>query len=269
MIIHDAHTHIFPDKIAAKATKSIGDFYEFDKMYCDATTENLNKTDEKIHAGFKLVCSSAVTKEQVDGINTFIVSECSKNPSFLGFAALHPETKNYIEVLDYAQEHGLRGVKFHSDFQRCNIDDKRAYPMYKEMVKRNMPVLFHMGDHRYDFSSPLRLKKLMHDIPDLKIMAAHFGGYHRWDDALTLEKSKNLYFDTSSALPFMEKEIVYKFFEKFGDDSFLFGTDFPMWNAEEELERFLSLNLGEETNEKVLHKNFEKLFGLTYEGENK
>ena len=266
MIIHDAHTHIFPDKIAAKATKSIGDFYEFDEMYCDATCENLEKTDGKIHAGFKLVCSSAVTKEQVDGINTFIISECRKNPTFLGFAALHPETENYIEVLDFAQENGLRGVKFHSDFQRCNIDDKRAYPMYKEMAKRNMPVLFHMGDNRYDFSSPLRLKRLMHDIPDLKVMAAHFGGYQRWDEALTLEKSENLYFDTSSALPFMEKETVYKFFEKFGDDRFLFGTDFPMWNAEEELERFLSLNLGEETNEKVLSKNFEKLFGLTYGG---
>lgn len=268
MIVHDVHTHIFPDKIAKKATKSIGDFYEFDKMFCPATPENLIKHDDKISAGFKVVCSSAVTKEQVDGINSYIIEECRKNPLFVGFAALHPETENFEEVLDFAEENGLRGVKFHSDFQKFDIDDKITYPIYKSIAKRKMPVLFHMGDYRYDYSSPLRLKKLMYDIPDLIVIAAHFGGYRRWDDAFTLEKSENLYFDTSSSLYFINDDTPYKFIDKFGEDCFMFGTDFPMWNPTEELNRFLSLNLGDEKNEKILHKNFEKLFSLEYKGEN-
>lgn len=268
MIIHDAHTHIFPEKIAEKATHSIGNFYEFDDMCCSATTENLLKNSDEINVGFKLVCSSAVTSSQVDSINSFIISECKNNKSFVGFCALHPDTKNFVEILDYIQENNLVGIKFHPDFQKFNIDDKAAYPIYKEAAKRNLPILFHMGDHRYDYSSPIRLKKVLSDIPDLTVIAAHFGGYMCWDEALTLPKKENLYFDTSSSLTVLKKETVYKFIEKFGDENFLFGTDFPMWKSTEELNRFFSLNLGPKTNEKILKLNFEKLFNLKYDGEN-
>lgn len=268
MRVHDAHTHIFPDKIAARATKSIGDFYEFDDMQCSATSDNLLKREENIHSGMSLVCSSAVTKEQVDVINSFIANECKKHPEFLGFAALHPDTKNFEEVLDFAEENNLRGIKFHPDFQEFNIDDKRAYDIYKAIAKRNLPVLFHMGDPRYDFSAPKRLQRVMADIPDLKVIAAHFGGYCQWNEALKLEKSDNLYFDTSSSLPFMEKEAVFEFFNKFGTDKFMFGTDFPMWDSKEELERFLSLELNDEDNNKILHENFEKLFNIKSFGGN-
>ena len=40
MRIIDAHTHIFPSKIATKAAKSIGDFYNV-PMYTDAYSERL------------------------------------------------------------------------------------------------------------------------------------------------------------------------------------------------------------------------------------
>ncbi|MDD4543896.1 MAG: amidohydrolase family protein, partial [Clostridia bacterium] len=41
---------------------------------------------------------------------------------------------------------------------------------------------------------------------------------------------------------------------------FLFGTDFPMWDHEKELERFLSLSLTNEENQMILYDNFIKLF---------
>jgi hypothetical protein len=40
MKIIDAHTHIYPDKIAQKATEAIGDFYGLG-MRCIGTAENL------------------------------------------------------------------------------------------------------------------------------------------------------------------------------------------------------------------------------------
>ena len=36
-----------------------------------------------------------------------------------------------------------------------------------------------------------------------------------------------------------------------------FGTDYPMWEPGEELERFFSLKLGDRLNEMVLGENFE------------
>ena len=66
----------------------------------------------------------------------------------------------------------------------------------------------------------------------------------------------------------MEKEAVFEFFNKFGTDKFMFGTDFPMWDSKEELERFLSLELNDEDNNKILHENFEKLFNIKSFGGN-
>ena len=45
-----------------------------------------------------------------------------------------------------------------------------------------------------------------------------------------------------------------------GEDRFMFGTDFPVWKAEDELRRFMALGLGEEENRKILGLNLEKLF---------
>ena len=47
-----------------------------------------------------------------------------------------------------------------------------------------------------------------------------------------------------------------------GVDNFLFGSDFPMWDHEDELERFNKLELNAEDREKVLYKNAAKLLGL-------
>jgi predicted TIM-barrel fold metal-dependent hydrolase len=48
----------------------------------------------------------------------------------------------------------------------------------------------------------------------------------------------------------------------YGTDRVLFGTDYPMWPMEEEIEALLSLRLSEEDNRKILAENAEKVFGL-------
>ena len=261
MKIADAHTHIFPTKIAAKATDSIGSFYETD-MFADASVKNLVTAGDKIGVSKYLVCSSAVTPEQAFNINEFIAGECRKEQKFLGFAALHPLMEDYKEEIAHAKSLGLRGVKIHSDFQKVDIDNPKSIDFYREIAKNNLPVLFHMGDDRYDYSSPDRLQNLMRQVPDLVVLAAHFGGYRCWDRVEKLVPNGNLYFDTSSSLTVIDKNKALALIEKFGVDKFFFGTDFPMWDPEEELERFYSLGLSKTENEKMLYNNFAKLFKL-------
>ena len=49
---------------------------------------------------------------------------------------------------------------------------------------------------------------------------------------------------------------------RYSRERVLFGTDFPMWNPAEEMERFLSLNLTDDEKEKILRKNAEDLLRL-------
>lgn len=262
MKVIDAHTHIFPDKIAHKASASIGDFYGY-PAYDDASSFELLKSGKRIDARHFLVCSSAVTAHQVESINDFIAEECKKHDCFTGFCAMHPDFENFEEELDRAIENGLKGVKFHPDFQKFNIDDRKVYPIYKAIAKRNLPILMHMGDKRYDFSAPERLAHLVSDIPELRVIAAHFGGYSCWDRVKKISKDSNVVFDTSSSLGFLEKDKVLDLIEHFGTDKFFFGTDFPIWEPCGELEKFFKLGLSEDDNEKILYKNFCEYFNVT------
>lgn len=259
MRIIDAHTHIFPDKIALKASKSIGAFYDL-PMYDNATVSRLFKNGNKIGIERYLVCSSAVVADQVESINDFIASECSQHSELIGLAALHRDFKNYEEELDRIMAMGLVGVKFHNDFQKFYIDDEKMFPIYKAIAKRGLKVLFHMGDDRYEYTAPSRLYKVCKRVPDLIAIGAHFGGYRRWDEAYSIPVMENIYYDTSSSLAFLDRDQALRLIDKFGTDRFLFGTDFPMWEAEKELERFLDLGLDRKSNEDILYNNFAKLF---------
>ena len=256
MKIIDAHTHIFPDKIAVKASGNIGAFYGI-PMHTDAMVQTLLKEGATIGTERFLVCSSAVTPDQTVHINNFIAKSCSEHPQLIGLGALHPDYEDISGELDRITELGLIGVKFHNDFQKFPIDDDKALPMYREIARRGLPVLFHMGDKRYDFTGPKRLRNLMLKVPDLKVQAAHFGGYSQWDEVECLPKDpKRLVFDTSSSLAFMDIEKAKRLVDRFGVESFLFGTDFPMWNAKKELERNLSLGLSDSENKLLFAENF-------------
>jgi uncharacterized protein len=60
----------------------------------------------------------------------------------------------------------------------------------------------------------------------------------------------------------LHKDKVTEMIKAHGADKVLFGTDYPMWSHEEELERFYSLGLTDEERELILWKNAAKLLGI-------
>ena len=93
-------------------------------------------------------------------------------------------------------------------------------------------------------------------------IAAHFGGWESWERSYAHVQPENVFYDTSSSLQFLGKERALDYLDKLGAHRFLFGTDFPMWTPQEELQRFLDLGLDTSAQEAILHGNFERLFGL-------
>ena len=261
MRIIDAHTHIFPTKIATKASESIGNFYGI-PMHSDASPESLVRLEDELGSERCLVCSSALSPLQVESINNFIAGECEKHPKFLGLAAMHKDYENFDAELDRALSLGLKGVKFHHDMQGYAINDPKCMPIYEAMEAKGMVLLLHMGDARYEFTNPKKLAEVAKAFPKLTIVGAHFGGYSEWDEAYRMPRFENVYYDTSSSLFMLDPQTALRFIDHFGADRYFFGSDFPMWNPKQELERFLKLDLDEETRDMILYKNFVKVFGL-------
>lgn len=262
----DAHTHIYPEKIAQKATDSVGQFYGLHMDYVGLPSV-LAQTGEEAGIDRFLVCSVATKAEQAASINRFIQETCKRCPQFLGLGAWHPAIADVEEGLEEIQSQGLRGIKLHPDFQGFPIDSPEMLPFYRAAARRRLPVLIHMGDKRGDLSSPVRLARLLDRVPELVVIAAHLGGYTQWAEARQCLKGSGVYTDCSSSLAFLTREEARESMDLFGTRRVMFGTDFPMWPVKEELRRFFSLGLTEEENRAVLYGNFARLFSLEEQGD--
>lgn len=258
--IADAHCHIFPPKIAAKAVASIGSFYE-NAMMGSGLADDLLVSGATIGVEKYLVCSTATRPGQVQSINDFICEECRLHDEFVGFATLHPEYEDIDGELARIVEMGLHGIKLHPDFQKFDIDAPSAMAIYSGAEQAGLPILFHMGDVRYDYSAPERLANVARKFPHLTCIAAHFGGYQQWEDAERYLGQPNIYYDTSSSLFILAPKDAVRIIEHFGADRFMFGTDYPMWLHEQELARFMALPLTAQQRQDILWNNFERLIG--------
>lgn len=259
--IFDAHTHIFPEKIAEKAVANIGKFYDL-KMNYDGTSEGLLAGGATIGCEKYVVCSVATTPRQVESINNFVAGECEKHREFIGLGSIHPDYENVAAETDRIIGMGLKGIKLHPDFQLFNIDDEAAYPIY-EAAEGRVPILFHTGDDRHIYSDPRRLEKVLDRFPKLIAIAAHLGGYMSWDKIEGISGHPRVYFDTSSALDFMTPDKADEIIHRHGIDRILFGTDSPMWTHEEEFARFNKLTFTAEERKAVLWDNAARLYGIT------
>ncbi|MBQ1222836.1 MAG: hypothetical protein IIX84_00960, partial [Oscillospiraceae bacterium] len=103
--IFDTHCHVFPDKIALKASGATGDYYGV-KMRHPGTVEVLKAAAAAAGVTDCLVCSAATKPNQVSAINDFIASVCKGEKHFVGFGSLHPYMENIESEADRMESMG-------------------------------------------------------------------------------------------------------------------------------------------------------------------
>lgn len=259
MKIIDTHAHIYPDKIALRAAASIAEFYDMPTRL-DGTVRTLLQKGGEAGTSRYLVHSVALTWERVHSINDFIAASVAEHPDkFVGFGAMHPDHPEMEKELDRIVSLGLKGVKVHPDTQKFYLDDPAAIRMFEAIAERKLALLTHTGDFRYPYSHPERMARALDQVPSLRVICAHFGGWSVWSDAWkVLAGRSNVYVDTSSSLYALSPEEAVKIIHRYGADHCFYATDYPMWNLDEELQRFMALPLTDEEREMILHKNFER-----------
>lgn len=259
----DAHCHVYPDKVAARAVAGTDQFYDTHAV-CAGTVAELLEMGQTVGIDHFVIQSVATTPKQVASINEFIAATVAQHPDRMtGLGTLHPDSTDIAGDIRRIVELGLHGVKLHPDIQQFPMDDPRCHPIYELCQQERLPILMHTGDYRMDFSNPNRLKPVLDAYPDLVIVGAHFGGWSVWEEAVaTLTGYDNLYVDCSSSMPFIGVEKIPALVQAYGTDRVLFGSDYPMWSPAQEVQNFLSLGFTEEEYRKMFAENACKVFGI-------
>ncbi len=264
----DSHCHIYPEKIAERATAATDAFYgvvSFSSGNPGAgTASHLMEMGTEDGVDRFLVQSVATTPHQVEGINNFIARTVEEsNGRFIGFGTLHQDLEDIRGAVSHLKGLGLRGVKLHPDIQDFKIDDPRYLKIYEICEEEELPILMHTGDNRYDRSNPDRLLPILRMYKHLTVIGAHLGGYSIWEDAVSsLAGIENLYVDTSSSLAFISIEKAKAVILKYGIDHVLFATDYPMWRAKDEISMLLKMGFTEDEYRKIFSGNIRKILKI-------
>ena len=263
--IIDSHCHIYPEVIARKAVKAVDRFYDgLPADHHDGTVTTLKESSISCGISHCVVHSVATAPHQVSSINQFIAKSVRDSEGFFtGMGTMHLESTDFEKDLDELVSLGLKGVKLHPDIQRFQVDEPRAMRFFEMCEDRELPICVHTGDYRYDYSNPGRVANVLRAFPKLKLIGAHFGGWSVWEEAKrVLSDFPNLMVDSSSSFPWLTpgqaKELIYAY----GAERVMFGTDYPLWHQEPDIEYLLRLELPDGDYERIFHQNMEDLFGM-------
>jgi predicted TIM-barrel fold metal-dependent hydrolase len=255
----DAHCHIYPDKIAAKAVENVGNFYQIE-MQGAGSTSDLLACQNQANIAASIVHSVALRASNVQSINDFIAEQAHTHPSLVGFATMHQEFEDIEAEVDRCVALGLKGFKLHPDSQGVNADDPRLMRLY-EIIEGRLPLILHCGDYRWDNSHPRRIKEILHAFPRLVLNAAHFGGWSLYDLAVEYLEDERCFMDISSASVYLGPRRTTELIRIYGAERILFGSDYPMWSPAEEVERFARNDLTDTERELICWRNAERFVG--------
>ena len=125
-MIIDFHTHVFPDRIAAKTVRALEQSGNA-SAHSDGTATGL--LDCLRHAGADIGVNLPVLTSpgQFDSITRFageLNSAAYSDRRIISFAGIHPDCEDVGEKLAKLKELGFLGIKIHPDYQATFIDDE-------------------------------------------------------------------------------------------------------------------------------------------------
>lgn len=144
--------------------------------------------------------------------------------------------------------HWVRGVQDCSSNYQV-LDDPNLVHFIEASEAIDLPIVF---EEELAFTEAFVRK-----TKNLKIIIPHLGmlGGNPFDFLKTFKSRENVFFDTALA----GTETIMQFVEKIGKERILFGSDIPFGAMKRELEKILSLSIGDDEKEWILSKNLKRL----------
>ncbi len=223
------------------------------------------------------------TDQTVTGLtpvpNTHVAEGIKKHPDvFMGFGVIDPwQGKVALDEIRKIKDLGLHGVgELNPARQQFFPNDTRFYPLWEEVQKLELPILFHTGmagagagtpggmGFKLKYTQPIHLDDVAADFPELNIIGAHPSWPWQSESLAIARHKSNFYIDLSGWAPkYFPRELVQQA-NSILQDKILFGSDWPSMGVERWLEEFGQMEIKPEVRQKIMLDNAKKLFKLNF-----
>ncbi len=259
-MVIDFHTHVFPDAIAPRTLEKLSSVSGY-RPVTDLTVSGLLGYMDRAGVDISVVQPVVTKPSHTLNTNRFASEICSER--IVSFGGIHPDTDDYKRDIDYVCSLGLKGLKFHAEYQGFVLDEPRMLRIYDYALEKGLVILHHGGfDPAFPApfrSDPKRFAKIVAELGGGRIVAAHFGGHDQWDDVEEYLVGKDIYLDTSMGTEYYGRERFERIVRAHGAERILFATDSPWSDAVTEIANIKAWSLSDEEKELIFHKNAERL----------
>jgi predicted TIM-barrel fold metal-dependent hydrolase len=236
MEIFDAHTHWGP-------SMTLG---------TEVITDELLRQAEQCSVDRIVIFPFPSTAIQDEKINDRVLELGKSHGTFIPYYYIPEDLRPIPAEKSYygGKWHWIRGIQDCSSNYQV-LDDPYLDKFIEAYEVINLPIVF---EEELAFTETFvkRTKNLKMIIPHLGML-----GGNPLDFLKTFQRRENVFFDTALA----GTETIMQFIEKIGKERILFGSDIPFSTMKRELEKILSLPIGDDAKEWILSKNLKCLIG--------
>lgn len=262
-MIIDFHTHCFPDRLAPRAMAVLSEQAGI-VPFTDGTVADLKRSMDQAGIQISVLQNIATKPEQVVPINRWAAE--IQDDRIVSFGTLHPEFADWKQEIAWMAANGIKGVKFHPDYQEFFVEESRLFPMYEALFAAGLVVLFHAGvdiglPEPYH-CRPAGLREVLDTFPGARIVAAHMGGYGFWDEVEIHLLGRDVFFDTSYSYADLGPAAMQRLIRGHGAGKILFGTDSPWYDQAEAVAEIGTLEVSAAEVGLILSENARKLLNL-------
>jgi hypothetical protein len=256
----DFHTHVFPDRVAEQAVAALWEAYRAEPRG-PATVAGLRAALDEAQVQQAVLCPVATRPEQVGSINRWVVAQDPER--FIPFGALHPESEHTEDELAFLRDQGVRGVKLQPHFQGFALESPALLRLFERL--EGFVVLLHGGQEirPIDFvpTTPERVRALHERFPQQRLVIAHLGGYHMWQEVRDCLVGLPLHLDLSYTFGRLADETIAQIIAAHGPERIVFGSDYPWMLPAETRAGLARLELPEAQEREILAENAWRLLG--------
>jgi hypothetical protein len=257
--IIDVHTHAFVDAIAPAAVASLVKGGGVVAHY-DGTVDGLIGAMDRSGIDRSVVAPVATKPSQVATINDWVLS--LSRDRIIPFGAMHPDLPHPAREMTRLAEHGVRGIKLHSQNQDFAPEDRRMAPVYEAAISLGLIILFHAGGFVVEQGTearPINFARMLDAHPDLTCILAHMGGYLCWDEVREHLCGRDVWFDTAYVPGHLPDSEFVSLVRDHGVSKVLFGSDGPWTDAGAEVAHLRAMGLTADEEHAVLGANASRL----------